>query len=202
MKSLRTMGWIATPLLFGLVSAGPAKASTINTYTYTGNQFTEVSPDPNPYFTLEDRVSGYMTIDCGLLPQGNGSCTSISPPLRISIFDNPEAMIDYEFSAGALRSNPSITEVFFIALSTDASGAIVMGEVSIGAEDAPWVISTNRIRDQASLQLYPIQDRAISLDVPGSWTTEIIPIPAALYLFPSGLLALLALTWWRRPTSA
>lgn len=212
MKNVSAIISIVVLILFDVASVGPTNAAILK-YSYIGNQFTDIRF--GDLFTTKDRVTGYYIIDCGLIPggEGGGTCSNLSPT-------GPGyrgQVIEFSVSAGPVTISSadegSFVDTFSIETSSDSniiSWGILAGSRSADypAQDTKqFLIETSSGRDFVDALFImddpenPEFNQAVNMDMPGTWTTQVVPIPAAIYMLASGL-AVLAVPYWRRRRSA
>jgi hypothetical protein len=189
---------IVTLALFAMITAfGASKAhAVLLTYTYTGNNFT----DAEAPFTTNDNVTGYFTIDCGLLG-GAGDCASLPRSQYYS------AVLSWSFTVDGftLDSSPAVpgSRILSSKFSTDAGANIIDWDISastlppdllleLGIDLNNSVILTP---DYVNLQA-PTTALAYA-DQPGRWNVSeaSIPEPSTLANVLLSLAALILLLW-------
>ena len=209
MRNFLAIGLAGVLILLFFTWVFPARAAIFK-YSYAGNAFDEiVSGD---LFTTMDRITGHLIVDCGLIPEGEGGgkCSGLTGfPYRYR-----DAVIDFSFSAGPVTVSSADEDASFeeILFSTSRDSDIISWSVAVrNSLDAP---SDGRIyTDYSSLSPLdqatfvdgltpPIVDIDIARteNAPGTWTTKVVPIPAAIYMLASGL-AVLVVWKWRRTHS-
>jgi len=172
-------------MLFTLMAAfgAPKAQAALVAYTYTGNNFNTIS---GAGITTADFLSGSIIVDCGLLG-GAGDCASL--PLANYI----PAIMNFSFSGAGITIDDSTSFLLAGMFSTDATGMIV--DWNIQSQNA--VPSFATISGPSCYTFYDSCDQLSTLngtgytfDDPGAWSATIVPIPAAVWLFVSGLLGL------------
>jgi hypothetical protein len=164
----------------GLALLGLSAANANVILTYTGNDFTTLSPPfaPNPY-TATDKVTASITL---ANPLGDNLNLALVTPLAFSLNDGVQTITD--------ASSLAVKEFLF---STDSAGAITAWVVEVRPSAHPGLINTtnapfpNMIRDiaEAANQFGGTFDALVEHE-PGKWTTSNVavaaPTPAQLSL--------------------
>jgi len=197
MKKFRLLGALCTFTLVTL--ANTAQANMI--YQYTGNTFDTISDTTPPAssFTTSMSVTGSFTVSLALSPMG--------------LTDISGSVLAYSFSDGRSVLNETNSQIAAFMVGTDGNGQIDTWWITVmepdsysGVGDQRVLISTQNDPGQSVTDwgwLYecfvPLGGTscAANLDYgentfnPGSWST--VPVPAAAWLFGSGLLGLVGL---------
>lgn len=190
MKRLSLQGLI-TCLLFTVANTVSASA----VYQYTSNTYESTS---SPYTTSMNILA---TIELASLLSPNLTDERVTPT-SYSIFDGIKT-ID--------QSNADLTKFSF---STDSNGDIIDWAVTVQDTqvigDPGGNIFTSLLAPGASIDganIYECFDESCSSftgagsavsHVPGTWTVTAVPIPAAVWLFGSGLLGLVGISRRRK----
>jgi MYXO-CTERM domain-containing protein len=180
-------------LALGIASLDLPAAHANVILTYTGNDFTTLSPPftPNPY-TTTDNVTASITL---ANPLGDNLNLASVTPLAFSLSDGVQTITD--------ASSLAFKEFLF---STDSAAAIKAWVVEVRPSAHPGLINTTNgppptmIRDiaEAANQFGGTFDAFVE-DHPGRWTTSNVAVdePPTVSLLGAGLLGL-GLLWWRR----
>ena len=181
-------------MLFTLMAAfcaSTAQAALV-AYTYTGNNFNSIS---GTGITTSDLLSGSIIVDCGLLG-GGGDCTSL--PLANYI----PAITNFSFSGAGVTIDDSTSFLLVGMFSTDATGMIIDWNIqsqnavpSFATISGPSCYTFYDSCDQLSI----LDGTGFTFDDPGTWSTTVVPIPAAVWLFGSGLLVLFGISRREKP---
>jgi hypothetical protein len=192
MKNLLKLGFLGVTFYFASVTQ--ALATTI--YAYTGNNFTLY---PSPY---TDQMSVSATFSLAQPLAANLNFSSVSP-ISFSLSDGVNTITD--------QSDNLLSTLFrFI---TDGSGNIQEWNVSVLTDFPTQSVGETRITigtvNNPSLgQIYDqglistctntgncssglVQTNAFISGSPGAWQVTTVPVPAAAWLFGSGLLGLI-----------
>ncbi len=181
MRLFRHMLAAATVLLCPFV----ALADT--TYTYTGQDFTDVSNvffNPTPY-TTSNFIEGSFTV---------------SAPLAADLVAETLTVKSFSFTDGHQTiSSPTDSDVFTI--STDSSGSIVVWDVLLQAPIG-FMRTIGTVPNSTSPTVAPptndeatdgVDGSGTNVGAPGTWTeTSPVPEPSTLALLASGALTLIA----------
>lgn len=124
------------------------------TYSYTGNNFTQVSGEPG-VFSAEDRVTGSFTVSCEIADATEGDCRNLSFANYYELGAVDIESID--FSAGPARfPAPDVqVQITRFSFSTDSSGAIQDWDIDFGPGDHGLNIDTDNAGegvDSAAIQ--------------------------------------------------
>ena len=180
------------PFLTALVFLGDVSFARAVTYTYTGDLFTNFSsssPTINAQAAFGGKsVSGEFTVPNALGADFNG----VVNPTEFSFSDGPTTLTSTNFSLSSFD------------IQTSDAGAIIDWAISVSISSGPASagISTSNTGDSGFL-LGPTTFVGGSNSVAGMWSGPSLatPLPAALPLFASGLVAL-GLFGWRRKRNA
>jgi hypothetical protein len=184
-------------LTTGAVLLGVSHAAANTIYSYTGNDFTDISYIANAFdiYTTNSSITGSFTV---------------STPLGANFDGTNFPLIDYTFSDGAQTLNNDNSTDNLFEINTNAAGAItawaieIIGSVSgVNYSDAIDVLNlppSLEIFDEGSIES-PNGAFGYVDDDPGIWTVSQTPLPAAFPLFATGLGAL-GLFGWRRKRKA
>jgi hypothetical protein len=162
----------------GLALLGLSAANANVILTYTGNDFTTLSPPgPPSNYTATDKVTASITL---ANPLGDNLNLASVTPLAFSLNDGVQTITD--------ASSLAVKEFLF---STDSAGAITAWVVEVRPSAHPGLINTtnapfpNMIRDiaEAANQFGGTFDALVERE-PGKWTTSGVaaPTPAQLSL--------------------
>jgi hypothetical protein len=153
-------------------------------YSYLGNPFNtfQASPNANAQEFVGQSVSGEFTLGRSLGDNFNGTVT----PTQFS------------FSNGVLSLSSSQSPTYAFDIQTSSTGAIVdwMISISINFGAGGVFMGTTNSSDSTSIIGPTTFISANNSGVPGTWSVQVTPIPAALPLFATGFFAL-ALFLWR-----
>ena len=186
-KLFRSTGAIAALLMV----SGVAQAASV-TYNYTGNAFDTFS---GSLFSAADSVTASITVDCTSLG-GAGDCTNFAYA-RMGTH-----VTSWNISAGGVTitnlDTSSVTSR--IGIETNAGGDItkwtlnMFGPPTLPAAPGYGTALYDRIdtsfvskgsNDAISSNAAPVYARVDGN--PGQWTATVVPVPAAVWLFGSGL---------------
>ena len=193
MNKLRVLGAVCACLLF-LVTP-PTVASVI--YTYTGNVFDTFSNSTS----YDNTVAVTGTIELAAQLGANNP------------FNPQEEPISFSFSDGINTLTESNTDSVIFRVQTDGTGSIsnwqielVTGWTTLAVGDTNTIIGTSFsaisltgsdkgdtrecLNGGCTIQS---TDFGQIQNSPGSWTVTAVPVPAALWLFGSGLLGLIGI---------
>jgi hypothetical protein len=180
--------WLFVP------SANSVQAATV--YSYTGNNYEQIM---GTLYNTSMSVTGSFTTEAPLI---NFSGDASSLITQFSYFDGINTLT--EMNAGVfLRLTTdnfgSITDWFIDINNTDQ---IAAGDpyFSISSADSfdSGITGECAFADSSGCSVFSIDEQGLINDNPGSWT--VVPIPAAAYLFSTGLLGLIGIA--RRRKSA
>ena len=194
MMKLRRLG--AFGAILYITSTTQSLASTI--YEYTGNNYTTY---PSPY---TDQMSVTATIELAQPLGANLNFVNVSP-ISFSFYDGVNTLTD--------QSNNFFTIFRF---TTDGSGNILEWNASIGTDFATQTAGETRFTigtvntpslgqtyDQGYIETCTNtgncgsglqQAVAFTTNSPGNWQITTGPLPAAFWLFGSGLLGLIGIS--------
>ena len=179
--------WKLASVVTALVLSTSANASFL--YTYTGNQFNTFE-GPSLY-------DNTMSV--------NGSI-ELEFALGANLVDQTVSVLSSSFNDGVNTIENSINS--FFRFSTDTTGTITDWWVTVGSDpslysnigDSYMVIGTSLGRDSAQLDTCDVSVPCFSVsnpssftyieNAPGSWAVSAVPVPAAVWLFGSGLIGL------------
>ena len=160
-------------ILMMAVGAQRVSATTITTYTYTGNDFTSASA---PY-TTGDSVQGSFTI------------ATLGDNLALG----PITPTNFSFTDGVTTYDQTGNGVGYFDVETDASGSVVVWEIQIFGHGNTVVdiynFGTTRFDIGANLGT----GKEGQSSAAGTWAVGTVPEPSTFVLIPTGLaLAVLA----------
>lgn len=189
MKTLATLTLLITAL-----SAATYSAHATVIYNYTGNNFTSVvSP-----FSTSDSLTGF--VEFASAPDAGGETDKTD-------------VIDYSFTAGPLTLTTITAPFSDFTFNFDSNGDITGWDVAMLSDTLaprrPRIRTCTNTGNQSAIETFVgctvggTYDEAVTASVlsferaaiqadPGTWTAAaVVPIPAALWLFGSGLLGLI-----------
>jgi hypothetical protein len=111
-RTLRALGrrllTVSVPVVMLLVASQPADAAVI--YTYTGNNFTEITNHSDVFYSTDMRLTGSFTVEVGLLPNLVDAAVN---PSSFDFFDGVTHLTQGDVDASS-----------FFRLWTDSTGDI------------------------------------------------------------------------------
>lgn len=189
---------------FGLLLSGLAQSATL--YSYQGNNFTSVTDNSPPAGSYDTSMS--ITI----------SLLFASDLTEMPLTDISGLVLEYSFSDGRNTLTHLNSTLVNNSVAVDAGGEIIDANLSVFSSlggvqsigEQELQISTNSFFDIGAItecvaeQVWGCsmsqQDVGSTLANPGIWTkSTVVPVPAAVWLFGSGL-GLLG--WMRRRRTA
>jgi hypothetical protein len=173
----KLLGLVACMALFGVSHA----AAT--TYTYTGNDFTNVTSP----FTTSDSISGTLTFATPLGPNLSNQAVT---PTSFSFTDGEDTF-----------TNLNATGTLFINFYTNSAGVPTHWYIVIDTANAEMFTNYNHNGNAGDEGAINFTTEAYNSQDPGSFSVSTTPLPAALPLFATGLGAM-GLLGWRRKRKA
>lgn len=191
-KVKKTFGFLAISLMF-VVS--PVQASVV--YQYVGNNYTSILDNDPPVgtYTTSMNVSGHFTVPAPLDMATDGDISS--------------AVTAYSFSDGRFTLTESNSSIFRFDVFVDADNDISTWNILVDTPGVPMeaIFSSLLLSDTLDSTFAGVcpvsicgRDDLGTLEVDvawsdggGNWSVAPVPIPAAFWLFASGLLGLITL---------
>jgi len=178
-----------------IVSSSTVTAAIVN-YQYTGNTYTEIFLLGEPYESTM-RVTGTFTV-ASPLEGHSGEFT----PLSWSFNDGVHTLTSAEHFLSNARMTtdsegmPTSWGISVLDLNPPYDDRDILNTISTGSRSTGTGVDQARllicIEFEGVCGFEPIGS-GLSEDVPGSWEVSAIPIPAAVWLFGSGLIGLVGM---------